>query len=146
MNIKDVTIVSSKLVTNERGFLREITRHDQPGFFPIGQLYQTCTREGVVKAWYKHRTQTDGIFVLAGTMKMVLCDDRDGSPTKGVVQEILITQHAPALVRIPPGLWHGFRSMSGDLLLLHFNSHAFDFGTPDEERIPADSDRVPYKW
>ena len=146
MTIQDVTIVSSKLVTNERGFLREITRHDQPGFFPIGQLYQTCTRQGVVKAWYKHRTQTDGIFVQAGSMKMVLCDDRDGSPTKGVVQEILIDEKAPALVRIPPGLWHGFKSMSGDLLLLHFNSHAFDFGTPDEERIPFDSARIPYQW
>jgi dTDP-4-dehydrorhamnose 3,5-epimerase len=146
MTIKDVTIISGKLVTNERGFLREITRHDEPGFFPIAQLYQTCTREGVTKAWYKHASQFDAIFVLSGTMKMALWDERDDSMTKGVVQEIMISGEAPAMMRIPPGVWHGFRSMSGDLLLLHLNSHAYDLAEPDEERLPSDSDRIPYRW
>jgi dTDP-4-dehydrorhamnose 3,5-epimerase len=146
VSIEGVTIAFGKLVTNERGFLREITRDNEPGFFRIGQLYQTCTRPGVVNAWYKHQEQFDGILLLSGTMHMVLCDDRPASPTYRLVQEIQMDELNPGLVRIPPGVWYGFQSLERDLILIHLNSHAQDPSAPDEERISSDSERIPYRW
>lgn len=146
MQIQDVSIESGKLIRNERGFLREITRDDQTDFFAVGQLYQTGTFEGVVKAWYKHHVQYDGLFVLAGVMKLVLIDDRPDSPTYKTIQEIVVSATDPAVVRVPPGVWHGFQSVEGDLVLLHLNSHPIQLDKPDEDRLPFDTVLLPYTW
>ena len=47
-----------------------------------------------------------------GRVKLALYDERDGSPTRGVVQEVFLGPDNHALVVIPPGIWTGFKGMS----------------------------------
>ena len=62
--IHGVVLQHCKKVWNERGFLQEIIRNDDKMYVSIGQTYITQTKKGVTKAWYRHREQTDFIFVI----------------------------------------------------------------------------------
>lgn len=145
--IGGVVLKPLKNVQNERGGLMEIQRHDEKIFPGFGQAYTTTTLPGVTKAWYRHTRQTDQHVVLKGVMTLVLYDDRPDSPSRGMLNEFKLDEKEPVLVQFPPGIWHGFRSSGpGPLLLLHLNSNAFIESAPDEERIPPDDPRVPYRW
>ena len=43
-------------------------------------------------------------------MKVVLYDDREGSPTHGTVQEVFLGPDEHSLVVIPPEIWTGSRA------------------------------------
>jgi dTDP-4-dehydrorhamnose 3,5-epimerase len=146
--IEGVQLVPLKVVRNERGHLMEVQRSDEPVHPGFGQAYVTLTHPGVIKAWYRHKTQTDQIALIKGQLKLVLFDDRKAPPSSPhECCEITIDENKPALVQIPPGVWHGFQAVGPEpACLLHLNSVAFDFDTPDEERIPADDPLIPYHW
>ena len=144
--IHDVVVQALNLLPNERGRLMEVQRCDDPGFPGFGQVYVTQSFSGVVKAWYRHRRQVDQIAVITGLAKLVLFDDRPDSPSEGVVQEVMFGELAPRLVRIPPGVWHGFQAVGGPAFFLHLNSEAFDANRPDEDRRAHDDPAIPYVW
>lgn len=134
-------------VVNERGNLLEVQRSDDDEYTGFGQTYVTVTYPGVVRAWYRHLRQADQLIVVHGEAQLVLYDDRPESPTVGTTAEVLFGEASPALVVIPPRLWHGFRPLGNQsLTMLHLNDTAFDHDQPDEERVPIDSDRIPFRW
>ena len=142
-----VHVAALKLLPNARGRLMEVQRADDAIFPGFGQVYITSTYPAVVKAWYRHHRQIDQIAVVKGLLKLVLFDARPDSATHGRVQEIILGELAPKLVQIPPGLWHGFQALGNEeCFLLHLNSRAFDADGPDEDRVPADSSEIPYRW
>jgi dTDP-4-dehydrorhamnose 3,5-epimerase len=146
-SIIGVAVKDLKLLPSDRGRLMEIQRGDEQDFPGFGQAYVTSTYPGVIKAWYRHATQVDQIAVVTGLLKLVLYDDRPESPSHGTVQEIVIGDLAPRLVRIPPGIWHGFQAIGGrEAFALHLNTVPYDAARPDEERLPPDTDEIPYRW
>ena len=146
-HIDGVVISTLKLVTNERGRLLEIQRKDDPSFPGFGQVYVTQTFAGIVKAWYRHAKQVDQIAAITGLVKLVLYDDRESSPTRASVNELLLGELTPRLVLIPPGVWHGFKAL-GDTsaFLVHVNDQPFQLDAPDEERLAYDSPLIPFRW
>lgn len=145
--IEGFRVVPLKVVRNERGHLMEVQRCDDAAYPGFGQVYITATRPGTIKAWYRHKTQVDQIALIKGKLKLVLFDNRKASPTCGQCREILIEEEKPALVQIPPGVWHGFQAIGSDpVYLLHLNSVPFNFDKPDEERIAPDDASIPYSW
>jgi dTDP-4-dehydrorhamnose 3,5-epimerase len=136
-----------KRVVNERGWLLEVQRNDDPEFIGFGQTYVTATRPGIVKAWYRHRRQIDNMAVVTGLLRVVLFDDRPDSPTCGALMELTAGHDQPTLVQIPHGVWHGFTAIGdAECLVLHLNSHPYDFAHMDEDRLPPDSPAIPYRW
>ncbi len=145
--IHDVGVKQLKLLPNESGRLMEVQRADDPDFPGFGQAYVTQSFRGVVKAWYRHHQQIDQIAAIAGLIKLVLYDDRPGSPTQDVLQTIIIGELQPQLVTIPPGVWHGFKAIGEtSAFLLHLNTVPYSFDAPDEDRLPMDDPKVPYRW
>lgn len=146
-SIAGVTVVPLKKVANERGHLLEVQRNDDPLFPGFGQAYITCTFPGVVKAWYRHQTQFDQIALVQGDLLVVCYDARDNSNTRGNTMTTSLHEDSPALIQIPPGIWHGFKAMGQKpAYLLHLNSLAFDFEHTDEERLPYTSSSIPFQW
>ncbi len=47
-----------------------------------------------------------------GMFRLALYDAREGSPTKGELQEVYMGVHNPVMVRIPPGVYHGWICVS----------------------------------
>jgi len=125
---------------DDRGFVTEILRSDDPHFQRFGQAYVTTGRQGVIKAWHKHAKQTDHFYVVTGTMKIGLYDDREDSPTCGQYQiEILGEQGQDALLIIPNDVWHGFMSLAPWSALLNIPTELYDYDNPDEIRTPWDA-------
>ena len=85
--IEGVVIKELKVIPDERGRLMEILRCDDPFFRGFGQVYITTAYPGVIKAWHYHKKQYDNFTVLTGMMKVALFDDREGSPTRGKLDE-----------------------------------------------------------
>jgi dTDP-4-dehydrorhamnose 3,5-epimerase len=145
--IKDVQVISLKKVVNERGHLVEIQRADDVHYLGFGQTYVTCTLPGIVKAWYRHHQQVDQLALIKGELLLALYDTRNDSLTSGNLVEITITEQAPLLVQIPPGVWHGFKALGNEpAFLLHLNTVAYNFQQVDEDRLLSDTPSIPYEW
>ena len=125
----------------------EILRADDPLFQKFGQVYVTVARPGVVKAWHSHRVQTDHLAVVAGEARVALYDGRDGSPTRGIVVDVVAGEGNPVLIIIPPGVYHGFRS-TGDApaYVVNVPTELYNYDAPDELRRPYDDPAIPYDW
>jgi dTDP-4-dehydrorhamnose 3,5-epimerase len=145
--IEDVITKPLKQVADERGWLIEIMRSDWEHFQKFGQVYITAAYPQVVKAWHMHKKQTDNITCIKGMMKLVLYDDREKSKTKKEISEFIIGERNPTLVKIPPEVWHGFKTITGEYaIVLNVPTELYNYSKPDEYRLPPDTDKIPYDW
>lgn len=145
--IAGVKVKQLKLIPDERGFLMEILRRDDPFYRQFGQCYITAAYPGVVKAWHYHRRQTDHFCVVAGMAKVALYDARKESPTKGEINEFFMGEHNRLLVSIPPGVYHGYKNIGEtECLLLNIPTELYDYNSPDEFRLDPHSGEIPYDW
>ncbi|MEO5952489.1 MAG: dTDP-4-dehydrorhamnose 3,5-epimerase family protein [Chloroflexia bacterium] len=141
-------VVVKKLVTypDERGFFRELIRKSDD-FFGEGfaQLSHSLMHPGVSKAWHIHKTQVDWWYVPVGVLKVALYDTREGSPTKGVLQELFMGgDHGYSILKIPPGVAHGCKAIGGASHLIYVTSNIYD--TAEEGRIPYNDPEIGYDW
>jgi len=145
--IAGVQVKRLKVIPDERGRVMEILRCDDPMFTQFGQVYMTTTYPKVIKAWHMHKFQEDNIAVVKGMLKLALYDPREDSPTKGEVNEFFIGEHNPLLVHVPAGVYHGWKCISeSEAIVINTVSRPYNHESPDEHRLPYDTDRIPYDW
>ena len=145
--IQDVSLKKLRVIPDERGRLMEIMRRDEPEFKEFGQVYMTTNYPGVVKAWHYHKRQWDNVVCVKGMIKLVLYDFREGSSTKSELNEFFIGEYNPALIVIPPGVYHGWKCVSEtESLVINIPSEPYDPECPDEFRLPYDTEEIPYNW
>ncbi|MHB0977109.1 MAG: dTDP-4-dehydrorhamnose 3,5-epimerase family protein [Candidatus Aquicultorales bacterium] len=145
--IEGVTIKKLVVVPDERGRLMEIFRSDDELFENFGQVYVTTTLPGVIKAWHLHKEQTDHVACVRGMIKLAMFDGRDDSPTKGEVNQFFIGEHNPSLVRIPKGVYHGWKCVSEyEAFIVNCPDRLYDYARPDEHRLAYDAPEIPYDW
>jgi dTDP-4-dehydrorhamnose 3,5-epimerase len=114
---------------------------------PIVSVYQFTIRPGRGKGWHLHRLHDDRIFISRGEVKVVLYDDRDNSPTKGLVNEIHRSELLRDLMVIPSGVFHAHLNVGEtDALLVSMPTRAYDHADPDVYRLPLDTDLIPYSF
>ena len=99
--IEGVVSQDLKVIADERGWLMEILRIDSGLTEELAQVYLTTVYPGVVKAWHYHKDQTDIFTCIKGMVKLVLHDPREGSSTKGLINEFHIGDKRPMVVKIP---------------------------------------------
>jgi dTDP-4-dehydrorhamnose 3,5-epimerase len=98
-----------------------------------------------ISAWHTHRTTTDRLFVNLGRIRIALYDARPDSPTHGRLNEFRFGEHRPALVAVPPGVYHGVVNISdAPSAILNLVDDPYRYEDPDHWRIPADSEAIPY--
>jgi dTDP-4-dehydrorhamnose 3,5-epimerase len=145
--IEGVKTKKLKPIPDERGRLMEILRADDEIFETFGQVYATTAYPGVVKAWHFHKLQDDHFCVLVGMMKIVLFDARENSPTQGEVNEFFMGIHNPIVLKIPAGVYHGFKCIGEtEALCLNVPTNTYNYAEPDEHRLPWDTEQIPYDW
>jgi dTDP-4-dehydrorhamnose 3,5-epimerase len=140
--VKELTVIP-----DERGRLMEILRNDDEGFEEFGQVYISATYPGVVKGWHLHKLQDDFVCCVTGMVKMAMYDAREGSPTQGLVNEHFIGVQRPCLIRIPAGVYHGWKCVSPEeAIVINVPTKPYDREAPDEYRAPWDTPDIPYTW
>lgn len=145
--IDGVIVRELKEIVDERGWLVEILRKDWDIFEKFGQVYVTAAFPNVVKAWHMHKKQIDNLVCITGMVKLALYDGREGSKTRGEINEFVIGEKNHILVRVPPEVWHGFKTLSQETaIVLNAPTEVYDYKKPDEHRLPPDTDKIPYDW
>jgi dTDP-4-dehydrorhamnose 3,5-epimerase len=100
-----------------------------------------------ISAWHRHLLQTDRIFVTDGSLRLVLFDGRQDSPTHGLVTELRLSRHRPTLVTVPPGIWHGLQNLAGEECgFINFFDRPYQYDDPDEWRLPLDTPEIPFRF
>ncbi|MBL7158609.1 MAG: dTDP-4-dehydrorhamnose 3,5-epimerase family protein [Candidatus Omnitrophica bacterium] len=142
--IEGVKIKKLKAITDHRGRLMEIFRVSETGINPK-QVYMTTALEGVVKdkdKFHLHKSQNDNMCCIKGLVKLVLVDTREESKTKDEIMEFEIGESNPALVTIPNGVLHAFKSLKGESIVLNCIDREYNKENPDEIRVK----NVYYNW
>ncbi len=145
--IHGVHVKPLKVIADERGYVMEMLRCDDPFFQRFGQSYVSVAYPGVVKGWHYHKVQTDHFVIVKGMMKVVLYDQRADSPTKGMINEFFMGERNPILITIPPGVVHGMKGVGTEpAMLVNVPTEPYRHDTPDEHRIDPHKNDIPYKW
>jgi len=132
--------------TDDRGFFREIIRETDEFFIEgFGQLSHSLMFDNVIKAWHFHYIQTDWWYVATGVLRVGLCDMRKDSPTFKKTMDMLMGDLQPQQVlRIPPGIAHGCKTVQGPVNLFYVTSHVYN---PDDEiRIAYNDPEIDFDW
>lgn len=145
--IEGVKVKQLRIIPDERGFLMEILRSDWEVFEKFGQVYITACYPGIVKGWHYHKFQTDHFACIHGMAKVVLYDGREGSSTRGEINEFFVGEKNPLLLKIPPGIIHGFKAIGRrTAIMLNCPTELYNYNNPDEYRLPYDTEEIPYDW
>jgi dTDP-4-dehydrorhamnose 3,5-epimerase len=114
---------------------------------PVVYAYRISILPGRIKGWGMHRLQTDRYLMAAGSVRVVLFDGREDSPTVGTLVELNFTDRTPGLVKIPPGVWHADQNWGdAEALIVNFPTRAYDPDEPDKYRIDPWSGVIPFDW
>jgi dTDP-4-dehydrorhamnose 3,5-epimerase len=139
-------------VPHEDGTLAEIVRTDWPEVDdPVLQVHLTTTYPGRTRAWGLHQRSTDRLFVVKGLVSIVVFDGRRESPTFGALNEFKVSERNPALLVIPPNLYHGWMNIGVDeAFILNMPTSLYEYDEPDALDLPYDCaeapEIVPFRW
>lgn len=143
--IHGVVVMQLRQISDERGKVMHLLRCDSPLFEKFGEIYFSVVNPGAVKAWKLHKEMTLNLAVVHGKIKLVLYDDRPGSPTKGKILELFIGEDNYALVKIPPMIWNGFQGISGDEAIIA-NCATLPHDPQEVDRLDPQNSYIPYNW
>lgn len=143
--IDGVKITPKRQIMDERGKVMHMLKTSDPEFGTFGEIYFSCVNPGAIKAWHIHKEMTLNYAVPSGNIKFVLYDEREGSPTHGVLQEIFLGPDNYALVTVPPMVWNGFKGIGTQpAIVANCASHYHTAGEIDR-CDPLDC-HIPYDW
>ena len=145
--IEGVQVVRLHPYADHRGSLTPIMGDSSFWSEPVVHAYRITIRPGRIKGWGMHRLQADRYCIEAGRVRVVLYDGRVASPTHEKFDEFGFDETTPALVRIPPGVWHADQNTGDiDAAILNFPTRPYDHADPDKHRIDPHSGEIPFDW
>jgi dTDP-4-dehydrorhamnose 3,5-epimerase len=109
LQIAGLLLTPLPVIQDERGAVLHMLRSDAPEYTRFGECYFSEVNPGAIKAWKRHRLQTQNLAVPIGRIRIVIYDALEDSRTRGRLELIELGRpDAYARLRIPPGLWYGF--------------------------------------
>ena len=142
--IEGVIFTPLRRIPDERGTIYHMLRRTDPHFVEFGEIYFTSIYRGIVKGWHRHTDMTLNYACIWGRIKLVLADQRDGSPTAGAIVERFLGPDEYSLATIPPGIWAGFKGMDDVSIVANCATHPHD--PRRTERLDPFSGDIPYRW
>lgn len=143
--IEGVIITPLKRIPDERGQVMHMLRVDEKHFERFGEIYFSMVYPGKIKAWHIHSVMTLNYALVAGRINLVLFDDREGSSTRGRIQDLILDESNYSLITIPKGIWNGFKGLG--LTPSIVANCATDPHDPNEiRRIDPFAADIPYDW
>lgn len=135
----DVEIKQLITHVDDRGFFREIIRRNDD-FFREGfsQWSHSVKKQDYYTAqFHVHQFQVDWWYVPIGELWVVLFDLRPDGDASLPVE--IIMDDSTGVLRIPPGVAHGFKVLKGPAHLMYVTSQTYN---------PSDEGRVTlnYEW
>jgi dTDP-4-dehydrorhamnose 3,5-epimerase len=143
--IEGVVITPLNRFPDERGRVMHVMKATDKEFKGFGEIYCSTIYPGVVKGWHYHKKVTLNYVVLKSMIKFVLFDEREDSPSKGVIQEIFMGEQNYVRVTVPPGIWNGFKGIGvEEALVCNVIDQPHDDG--ETRRLDPHDNHIPYDW
>jgi dTDP-4-dehydrorhamnose 3,5-epimerase len=143
--IDGVLVHPLRQIPDERGKIMHMLRCDDPHFEQFGEIYFSVVYPSVIKGWHIHKRMTLNYACIVGMIKLVLYDDREGSPTRGELQQLFIGEANYALVSVPFGVWNGFKGV-GTVPAIVANCSTIPHDPLEIERLDPFDPRIPFDW
>ncbi len=127
--MKLVKVVDLQVHTDDRGHLFEVLHNYDLKNGKFGQVYivHNPVRD-TVRAFHKHNELWDYFCIIKGSAKFVFAKD-------GTIEEITVSEKCPKLIIVPPKVYHGWKSLEDNTILLSIGSELYNRENPDEERV-----------
>lgn len=77
-----------------------------------------------IVAWHKHKIQTDYWFCIKGSFKVGLASPQEDGTYK--VKWEYISDKNPRVLEIPPGIFHGYKAMQPESIMLYYLTEKYD--------------------
>ena len=61
-----------------------------------------------------------------------------GKHTPEALETYILSERKPALLVVPPGIWHGWMALEDETIVLATGSEIYDQDEPDEVRVSPD--------
>jgi dTDP-4-dehydrorhamnose 3,5-epimerase len=143
--IDGVRVTPLRQILDERGKVMHMLRSTDGHFQQFGEIYFSCVYSGAVKAWHIHSKMTLNYAVPHGRIKFVLFDDREGSTTRGEVQEFFLGPDNYQLITVPPLVWNGFKGIGTEMAIVANCASLPHDPTEISRKDPFDG-TIPYDW
>ncbi len=143
--IEGVKVKPLRQISDERGKVMHMLRADDKDFVSFGEIYFSTVFPGAIKGWHVHKKMVLNYAVPAGRIKFVLYDDREGSPTKGEINEIFLGPDNYQLVVVPPFVWNGFKGIGTEMAVVA-NCASIPHDPDEIDRMDPFDKRIPYDW
>lgn len=107
----------------------------------LRQVSVSGAAPGRINAFHIHpkEGQNELWCVVGGQLLVWLVDGRAGSLTEGNRRPFVLSGEEPALLHIPAGVAHGYKSGPEGATLLYVMDQQFNLQDPDEGRLPWDA-------
>jgi len=137
-------ITSLKQIKKSGGSIFHALKKNELSFHGFGEAYFSHIDFEEIKAWKIHREMWLNLIVPVGSVKFVLCDQRENSITKGNLFEIVLNPETNyKRLTIPPGITFGFKGV-GDKTNLVLNVASIEHNPAEVENM--DIKTIEYSW
>lgn len=143
--IEGIKVTNLNQIHDERGSIMHMLKSTDPHFIKFGEIYFSLINYQVIKAWHIHESMTLNYATVHGKIKFVVFDNRQGSPTNGLVNEFFLSQNSYKLITVPPKLWNGFKGLSQDTAIVA-NCSSIPHDPSEISRLPYNDSSIPYEW
>jgi dTDP-4-dehydrorhamnose 3,5-epimerase len=140
-SIPGVILDGPTIHEDARGWFLEIAR-SRPYGTSFTQWNHSYSVPGVLRGLHYHVHQSDLWYVASGTAQVALVDLRERSNPPAVTTFVLESE-TPTTVFIPPGVAHGFLSLTS-VDMLYAVTHEFD--ASDERGIAWNDPQLGIEW
>jgi dTDP-4-dehydrorhamnose 3,5-epimerase len=141
--VDGVTVTPLKVISDQKGKILHGLKKSDPEFNQFGEAYFSTIFPEAVKGWKQHQQMTLNLLVPIGKIRVVIFDDRPGSRTYGLFQEVLLCPENHHRLTIAPGLWVAFQGIGqGENLLLNIADLEHD----PKEALNKELDEIPFSW
>jgi dTDP-4-dehydrorhamnose 3,5-epimerase len=135
--LKDCVIIEPKVFGDERGFFLETFQADRYSdlagiTLPFVQDNHSRSSKGVLRGFHFQITKPQGklVRVVRGEVYDVAVDIRQGSPTYGQWEAVILSEENKTQFWVPPGFAHGFVVLSETA---DFEYKCTDYYDPSDE-------------
>ncbi|RMG42010.1 MAG: hypothetical protein D6732_01690, partial [Methanobacteriota archaeon] len=94
-------------------------------------------------AWLKVEKTSIALCCVQGSLKLVLFDDRKEMESFGELVELMLGEHQPMMITIPPRILWGWQTLPGNSATILMVTHE---GNLPFLHIAPNSDLIPYHW
>jgi dTDP-4-dehydrorhamnose 3,5-epimerase len=145
--IDGVSVTPLAFNSDSRGSLSELLTTRHSAIEPIVHVYQVTAEPGSVRAWVYHRFQYDRLAFVNGRIRVVLYDIRPDSPTRNMLNVLILGRDQPGLLRIPPYVIHAVQNIGPETTtFVNLPTKAWDPSAPDKSRLDENDPRIPFNF